>query len=201
YSLGIILYEMLTGDVPYKGSNIPSIMKKHLMAPPPPLASPESGISAEVEKVVHRALEKQPETRTESVEEFIAQLEQAVLQPAPAKAKTKRRNTGKATAGTRRRKTVELPSDESLAQVEVKEEPVFAQDVNTVQNPIPHVQSENEAAKLLRTVRTPSTNQPEPAPSEGNGKVDAPPKSKLPARPVPEQRLPGRVVISQQSLV
>src|SRR6185369_3197769 len=107
----------------------------------------------------------------------------------------------KATAGTRRRKTVELPSDESLAEVEVKEEPVFAQDVNTVQNPVPHVQSENETAKLLRTVRTPSTNQPEPAPSEGNGKVDAPPKSKLPARPVPEQRLPGRVVISQQSLV
>jgi len=212
YSLGIILYEMLTGDVPYKGSNIPSIMKKHLMAPPPPLATPESGISAEVEKVVHRALEKQPETRTASVEEFIAQLEQAVLQPAATKAKTKRRNTGKATAGTRRRKTVELPTDESLAQVEVKEEgvnPVFAQDVNTVQNPVPHVQSENEAAKLLRTVRTPSTNQPEPAqrkaeesaPSEGNGKADAPPKSKLPVRPLPEQRLPGRVVISQQSLV
>lgn len=212
YSLGIILYEMLTGDVPYKGSNIPSIMKKHLMAPPPPLATPESGISAEVEKVVHRALEKQPETRTASVEQFIAELEQAVLQPAPAKAKTKRRSTGKATAGTRRRKTVELPTDESVAQLEVKEEPVnpvFAQDVNTVRNPVPHVQSENEAAKLLRTVRTPSTNQPEPAqrkaeesaPSEGNGKADAPAKNKLPARPMPEQRLPGRVVISQQSLV
>lgn len=212
YSLGIILYEMLTGDVPYKGSNIPSIMKKHLMSPPPPLATPESGISSEVEKVVHRALEKQPETRTASVEQFIAELEQAVLQPAPTKAKTKRRSTGKATAGTRRRKTVELPTDESLAEVEVKEElvnPVFAQDVNTVQNPVPHVQSENEAAKLLRTVRTPSTNQPEPAqrkaeesvPSEGNGKIDAPPKIKLPVRQAPEQRLPGRVVISQQSLV
>ena len=212
YSLGIILYEMLTGDVPYKGSNIPSIMKKHLMAPPPPLATPESGISPEVEKVVHRALEKQTETRTPSVEQFIAELEQAVLQPAPAKAKTKRRSTAKATAGTRRRKTVELATDESVAQVEVKEEvvnPVFAQDVNTVRNPVPHVQSENEAAKPQRTVRTPSTNQPEPpprkaeesAPSDGNGKVDAPSKNKLPVRPLPEQRLPGRVVISQQSLV
>lgn len=212
YSLGIILYEMLTGDVPFKGSNIPSIMKKHLMAAPPALATPESGISAEVEKVVHRALEKQPETRTASVEDFIAELEQAVLHPAPTtKPRTKKRNTGKATAGTRRRKTVELPSDESLAQVSIKDEPVspvFAQDVNTVQNPVPHVQSENEAAKLLRTVRTPPTNQAEPlpkaeasAPSEGNGKVEAPPKTKLPVRPAPEQRLPGRVVISQQSLV
>lgn len=207
YSLGIILYEMLTGDVPFKGSNIPAIMKKHLMTPPPPLATAESGISAEVEKVVHRALEKQPETRTASVEDFIAELEQAVLQPAPAtKARTKRRSTGKATAGTRRRKTVELPIDESLAQVTIKKEPVspvFAQDVNTVQNPVPHVQSENDAAKLLRAVRTPSTNQPEESapPSESNGKSDAPPKTKLPVRPAPEQRLPGRVVISQQSLV
>ena len=217
YSLGIILYEMLTGDVPYKGSNIPSIMKKHLMAPPPPLATPESGISAEVEKVVHRALEKQPETRTASVEEFIAQFEQAVLQPTPTKAKTKRRNTGKATAGTRRRKTVELPSDESVVAKEEPVNPVFAQDVNTVHNPIsvPQVQSESEAAKL-RTVPNPPPNQPQPlakasepaprkaeesTPSEGNGKIDAPPKTKLPVRPLPEQRLPGRVVISQQSLV
>ncbi len=206
YSLGIILHEMLTGDVPFKGSNIPAIMKKHLMASPPPLATPESGISAEVEKVVHRALEKQPETRTASVEDFIAELEQAVLHPAPAKARTKRRNTGKATAGTRRRKTVELPSDESVVAKEEPVNPVFAQDVNTVRNPIsvPPVQSESEAAKL-RTVPNPPPNQPQPLPKasepEDNGKIDAPPKTKLPVRPLPEQRLPGRVVISQQSLV
>ena len=213
YSLGIILHEMLTGDVPFKGSNIPAIMKKHLMAAPPALATPESGISAEVEKVVHRALEKQPETRTASVEDFIAEFEKAVLHPAPTKARTKRRNTGKATAGTRRRKTVELPSDESIAPVNVEEEPVnpvFAQDVNTVRNPVPHIQSDSEAAKILRTVPNPPppvASEPaqrkaeESVPSEGNGKIDAPPKTKLPVPPPREQRLPGRVVISQQSLV
>src|SRR6266849_3097771 len=35
YSLGIILSQMLAGDVPYKGSSIPSIMKKHLTLPVP----------------------------------------------------------------------------------------------------------------------------------------------------------------------
>jgi len=225
YSLGIILYEMLVGDVPYKGSNIPSIMKKHLMAPPPPLATPGSGISPEIEKVVHRALEKQPEMRTASVEEFSAQLEQAVLHPAPAKPKAKRRSTSKPTTVARRRKTHQIGPDASElsdASVSIKEEPVapvFAQDVNTVRNPVPpHIQSENDMAKLPRPLPPPLlTMQPEslpkasePAqrkteesvPSEGSGKADAVDrKSKLPVRPPTDPRLPGRIVVSQQSLV
>jgi eukaryotic-like serine/threonine-protein kinase len=202
YSLGIILYEMLTGDVPFKGSNIPGIMKKHLMAPPPPLATAESGISPEVEKVVHRALEKQPETRTASVEEFIAEFEQAVLHPAPAKPKAKRRSSGKSTTGARRRKTDQLVTDESsVAPVEALT-PVFAQDVNTFRGPVP--QSENDTAKFPQPLPLPPESLPkasESAPAAGNGKGEAPVKSKLPVRPVIDQRLPGRVVISQQSLV
>ena len=221
YSLGIILFEMLMGDVPFKGSTIPAIMKKHLMAPPPPLATPGSGISVEVEKVVHRALEKQPETRTASVEEFIAELEQAILNPTPAKAKTRRRSTGKATTGTRRRKTNQITdeSGSSIAPVNVKEVPVipvFAQDANTVGGPVPHVQSANDAAKVSPPLKLPSTNQLESlpkasepalrkvddsAPSESNGKGNALQTNKIPVPPVVNQRLPGRLVISQQSLV
>ena len=210
YSLGIILYEMLTGDVPFKGPNIPAIMKKHLMASPPPLAVPEYGVSLEVEKVVHRALEKQPEMRTASVEEFIKEFEQAVLHPAPAKPKAKRRSTSKPTAVARRRKTNQIGvnlSESSGASVNAKEEPVavFAQDVNTVRNPVP--QSESDTAKLPRPLKLPAAKarEPEPreesAPSEINGKGDTAPASQLPVRPATDQRLPGRVVISQQSLV
>jgi len=224
YSLGIILYEMLMGDVPYKGSNIPSIMKKHLMAPPPPLATAESGISPEVEQVVHRALEKQPETRTASVEEFIAELEQAVLYPAPVKAKAKRRSTSKATKVNGRRKTAQLPAAESDARVnaevnvsEAAAAPVFAQDVSTLGSPDPPVQSESDTAKLPRPLIPPANEPPqslpkasepvarkteESAPSEGNGKGNAPLiTNKLPLRPPTDQRLPGRLAISQQSLV
>jgi serine/threonine-protein kinase len=227
YSLGIILFEMLTGDVPFKGSNIPSIMKKHLMAPPPPLATPELGISTSVEQVVHRALEKQREMRTASVEEFIAELEQAVRHPTPAKAKAKvkKPSTAKATTRTRRRKTSQLTPEEPAASVngeeKVSEEavaPVFAQDVDTYRSPVPRAQSENETAKLPRPApSSPSTNQPESLPKasapalrkaekstpaesvENRDKPDR--KSKPIVRPVPEQRLPGRVAISQQSFV
>ena len=78
YSLGIILYQMLTGDVPFKGSSIPSIMKKHLTLPPPSFKSAGVDVSPRLEAVVRHALEKELVARTPSVEEFIKELKQAV---------------------------------------------------------------------------------------------------------------------------
>ena len=78
YSLGIILYQMLTGDVPFKGSSIPSIMKKHLTLPPPSFKSAGVDVSPQLEAVVRHALEKEIAARTPSVEAFIRELKQAV---------------------------------------------------------------------------------------------------------------------------
>src|SRR5438128_1779636 len=78
YSLGIILYQMLAGDVPFKGSSIPSIMKKHLTLPPPSLQSFGVQVPAEVEAVVRHALEKEVPARTPSVEAFLDELKAAV---------------------------------------------------------------------------------------------------------------------------
>ncbi|MEP6819231.1 MAG: SUMF1/EgtB/PvdO family nonheme iron enzyme, partial [bacterium] len=78
YSLGIILYQMLTGDVPFKGSSIPSIMKKHLTLPPPSFKSAGIEVSPQLEAVVRHALEKEIVARTPSVEAFVAELKQAM---------------------------------------------------------------------------------------------------------------------------
>jgi serine/threonine-protein kinase len=78
YSLGIILYQMLSGDVPFKGSSIPSIMKKHLTLPPPSFKSAGVEVSPQLEAVVRHALEKDISARTPSVEVFIAELKEAV---------------------------------------------------------------------------------------------------------------------------
>ncbi|MEJ7616490.1 MAG: bifunctional serine/threonine-protein kinase/formylglycine-generating enzyme family protein [Pyrinomonadaceae bacterium] len=78
YSLGIILYQMLTGDVPFKGPSIPAIMKKHLLSSPPAMDMFDGRASAPVEAVVRRALEKHPEDRIQSVEDFLNQLRQAI---------------------------------------------------------------------------------------------------------------------------
>jgi formylglycine-generating enzyme required for sulfatase activity len=77
YSLGIILYQMLTGDVPFKGSSIPSIMKKHLTLPPPTFKSTGIEVSPKLEAAVRHALEKELSARTVSVEAFIKELREA----------------------------------------------------------------------------------------------------------------------------
>src|SRR5918993_1808086 len=78
YSLGIIMYQMLAGDVPFRGNSIPSIMKKHLGEPPPPFAEKGVGVPPEVERVVRHALEKEPEKRPQAVVELSLELLQAL---------------------------------------------------------------------------------------------------------------------------
>ncbi|HEX9545276.1 MAG TPA: SUMF1/EgtB/PvdO family nonheme iron enzyme, partial [Pyrinomonadaceae bacterium] len=78
YSLGIILYQMLAGDVPYKGSSIPSIMKKHLTLPLPTFKSMGVDVLPRIEAVVRHALEKEVAARTPSVEVFLNELRAAV---------------------------------------------------------------------------------------------------------------------------
>lgn len=78
YSLGIILYQMLAGDVPFKGSSIPSIMKKHLTQPPPSFQSVGVQVGPRIEAVVRHALEKEIDARTPSVGEFLIELRDAV---------------------------------------------------------------------------------------------------------------------------
>jgi len=78
YSLGVILYQMLAGEVPFKGSSIPSIMKKHLTLPPPSLQSMGVSVPPAVEAVVRHALEKEVGARIDSVPNFLRELHAAL---------------------------------------------------------------------------------------------------------------------------
>jgi serine/threonine protein kinase len=78
YSLGVILYQMLAGEVPFKGSSIPSIMKKHLTLPPPSFQSMGIAVPPPIESVVRHALEKEVEARIESIPAFLRDLHAAV---------------------------------------------------------------------------------------------------------------------------
>jgi serine/threonine protein kinase len=78
YSLGVMLFQMLTGDVPFKGSSIPAIMKKHISDPAPTFAELGIDLSPELEVAVRHTLQKEKEQRTPTVEQMIAELKEAV---------------------------------------------------------------------------------------------------------------------------
>jgi serine/threonine-protein kinase len=71
YSLGVILYEMLVGHVPFTGDSPTAIMLKHLQHPAPSVLAERSDLSPTVGRVVARALEKRPEDRYKTVGELV----------------------------------------------------------------------------------------------------------------------------------
>jgi eukaryotic-like serine/threonine-protein kinase len=70
YSVGIVLYEMLTGKVPFTGDSAIEIAMKHLNDAPKPPSKIRPEIPDELDQVVLRALAKNPEDRYQSAEEF-----------------------------------------------------------------------------------------------------------------------------------
>ncbi len=78
YSIGVMLFQMLAGDVPFKGSSIPAIMKKHLTDKPPTFEEVGVQVPPAVEKAVRRTLEKDRSDRTETVEKLIEELGSAL---------------------------------------------------------------------------------------------------------------------------
>src|SRR5919202_5705826 len=81
-SAGIMLYELLTGRVPFDGESPVSIALKQVSEPPVPPSQLRPGISPALEAVVMRALEKDPARRFARADEFVAALEAARLAPA-----------------------------------------------------------------------------------------------------------------------
>ena len=74
YSIGIVLYEMLTGKVPFNGDSAIEIAMKHLNELPKPPSKTRPEIPEELDQVVLRALSKAPEDRYQTAEEFAEDL-------------------------------------------------------------------------------------------------------------------------------
>jgi len=78
YSLGIVLYEMLTGDVPFHGDNQVAVAMKHVREEMPDVALLRPGISAALAQVVDTATAKRESERYADDREMIADLEDAL---------------------------------------------------------------------------------------------------------------------------
>lgn len=77
YSLGVILFEMLVGHVPFTGNSPTSIMLKHLQEPAPSVLDERSDLPVSLGPIVNRALAKLPENRYQTADELIQDLSAA----------------------------------------------------------------------------------------------------------------------------
>ncbi|MBD0348607.1 MAG: serine/threonine protein kinase [Thermoleophilia bacterium] len=75
YSLGAVLYELLTGEVPYEGDNPVTVAMRHVRDPVPSVRNHRRDVPERVDGLVRRALAKDPADRFASMSEVIAELE------------------------------------------------------------------------------------------------------------------------------
>ena len=81
YSLGIILYEMLTGAPPFSGQNPISVIMKHIREMPPPMDEVNIAVPEETQQIVLKLLAKEPVDRFQSAEELVRALPSELVLP------------------------------------------------------------------------------------------------------------------------
>lgn len=80
YAVGVVMFELLTGRLPYTGDNTMQIIMGHIQQPIPSVASQGQQIPPALERVIQRALAKDPRTRFQSAQEMLNALEMVTNQ-------------------------------------------------------------------------------------------------------------------------
>jgi eukaryotic-like serine/threonine-protein kinase len=75
YSLGVVLYELLTGEVPYEAENPVAVAMRHVHDPVPSVRDRRPDVPLRVDALVRRALAKSPQERFASMTEVVAELD------------------------------------------------------------------------------------------------------------------------------
>lgn len=82
YALGIVAYQMVTGQLPFSSETAMGLAMKHLMDPVPPVAETAPHAPAACQPVLEKAMAKEPEQRFQTASEMIAALAQIAAAPA-----------------------------------------------------------------------------------------------------------------------
>jgi beta-lactam-binding protein with PASTA domain/predicted Ser/Thr protein kinase len=119
YSIGVMLYEMLAGRLPFEGDSAVAVALKHLSEQPPPISQWRPDVHPALEAVVMAALAKDPTQRWQSAEDLAAALEAARAQIESGS------NGGQDTAAFA---PIPMPADDATAATQVAgaPEPVLA---------------------------------------------------------------------------
>lgn len=147
YSLAVVIYETLTGEVPFHSEELVRVMAMHLSDPPTPLNQVKPGLlfPDALEEVVYKALAKSPDQRYQTMDEFAEALEEAVKQPV---------------ADPLRR-----PTTQSMAKPDVEPGPLAQDDslkpqhgTNTGEVSIPGMSNKDLSSRALEELQTRTPN-------------------------------------------
>jgi serine/threonine protein kinase len=118
YSLGIVLYELVTGRVPFLGETPAAVLKKHVYDPPPPPKQFNPDVADAIQTVILKALEKNPDARFASTGELAKAFSAAVRGEIPVE-KEERKGSDQETVRE------PLPEDKSLEKESSSRRPQF----------------------------------------------------------------------------
>ncbi|MFT3773231.1 MAG: serine/threonine-protein kinase [Minicystis sp.] len=87
YTLGVLLYQMLVGRAPFVDDDAVVVMARHIKSMPiaPAEAAPEAGIGTALSALIMRALAKDPDERPQTAQQFLAELDRAMIERAAAR--------------------------------------------------------------------------------------------------------------------
>lgn len=74
FSVGVLIYQMLTGQLPFKRANMPATIYAIVHEQPPPLKSIASGVAPQIEQILRQALAKSPEQRYQNIRDLASDL-------------------------------------------------------------------------------------------------------------------------------
>ncbi|MGH3001969.1 MAG: protein kinase domain-containing protein, partial [Gaiellaceae bacterium] len=75
YSLGVVMYELLTGEVPFPGENFVAVAMRHINEPPPPIRDRRPDVPPRLEEAIQRAMAKDPDDRFPTMRDFCQELD------------------------------------------------------------------------------------------------------------------------------
>lgn len=81
YSLGVTLYEMLSGHVPFTGDSTVTVALAHIQDEAPSLSETDPAIPLSLDKIVKKCMQKKPDNRYLTAEALICDLKRALMQP------------------------------------------------------------------------------------------------------------------------
>jgi len=80
YSLGVLLFELLTGEVPYDGDGMVTVALKHVHDPVPSVRTRRPEVSPRVDGLVRRTMAKRPEDRFDSLDDLISEIDECLAE-------------------------------------------------------------------------------------------------------------------------